>query len=184
MGLAALVPLVISGLALLGYNVMRFSNPLDFGYQTQNVARELAADLQTYGQFNIHYVPHNLWAMLLSGPVFDPATNSIVPSVQGMSLQLTTPALLFVAAAWKRSPLVIGSWISVVMLLIPLLTYYNTGWWQFGYRFSLDFMTPLLVLLAIGAGTRIAWPMRVLIVVGVLVNAWGIWWFQNPRFFS
>ena len=36
----------------------------------------------------------------------------------------------------------------------PLLTYYNTGWWQFGYRFSLDFMMILLLLLAYTAGRK------------------------------
>jgi hypothetical protein len=183
-GLAAFVPLAISGLALLGYNYLRFHSPLDFGYLTENIDPKLAGDLRRFGQFNLHYVPHNLWAMLLAGPVFDPHTNSIWPTVDGMSLLLTTPALVYVAAAFRRSPLIVGSWISVGLLLIPLLTYYNTGWWQFGYRFSLDFMTPLLVLLAIGAGTRTSWLMRALIVLGVLVNAWGVWWFQNPRFFS
>jgi hypothetical protein len=183
-GIAALVPLVISGFAVLAYNKIRFNNPLDFGYLTENVARELAGDLESVGQFSLHYVPHNLWVMLLAGPVFDPRTNSIWPTVDGMSLLLTTPTLVYVAGASRRSPLIVGSWMSVGFLLIPLLTYYNTGWWQFGYRFSLDFMTPLLVLLAIGAGTRTSRLMRALIVLGVLVNAWGVWWFQNPRFFS
>jgi len=45
----------------------------------------------------------------------------------------------------------VGAWLSVGLLLIPLLAYYNTGWWQFGYRFSLDLLTPLVLLLAIGA---------------------------------
>jgi hypothetical protein len=180
-GLAALVPLGISGLALLGYNFIRFNNPLDFGYLTENVAPELAGDLHRYGQFSLHYVPHNFWAMLLAGPEFDPLTRQIAPSLDGMSLLLTTPALVYVAAAAKRSPLVIGSWCAVGLLLIPLLTYYNTGWWQFGYRFSLDFMTPLLVLLAIGAGVRTGWLMRALIVIGVVVNAWGAWWFLGPH---
>jgi hypothetical protein len=183
-GLSALAPIVISGMALLGYNYVRFNHPLDFGYQTQNIAPELAGDRHAFGQFSLHYVPHNLWAMLLAGPVFDPKTNSIAPSLDGMSLLLTTPALLYVVGPSKRLALVIGAWISVGLLLIPLLTYYNTGWWQFGYRFSLDCMTPLLVLLALRAGSRVAWPMRALIVLGVLVNAWGVLWFLNPGFFS
>ncbi|MCB0089142.1 MAG: hypothetical protein KDE54_14625 [Caldilineaceae bacterium] len=67
---------------------------------------------------------------------------------------------------------------SFVLLAIPLVLYYNTGWWQFGYRFSLDFMVPVMVLLAIGAGRRVSWLMQGLIIVGVAVNAWGItWWY-------
>ena len=101
-----------------------------------------------------------------------------------MSLLLTTPALLYVLGARKRSILGAGAWVAFGALLIPLLSYYNTGWWQFGYRFSLDFMTPVMVLLAIGAGSRVGWKLRLLILIGVIVNAWGVWWFLNPRFFS
>ncbi len=183
-GLVALGPITISVAAMLAYNNARFRDALDFGYTTENVDRELVSDLHTYGQFSLHYVPRNFWAMLLAGPVYDDQTNMILPSVAGMSLLLTTPALLYVFHSRQRSVLTIGAWLSMGLLLIPLLTYYNTGWWQFGYRFSLDFMTPALILLAIGAGERVSWTMRVLILMGIVVNAWGTWWFLNPQFFS
>jgi len=61
-----------------------------------------------------------------------------------------------------------------------LLMYYNTGWRQWGYRFSLDFMIPVMVLLAVAAGTRVTRPLRGLILLGVLINLWGvIWWYTN-----
>jgi hypothetical protein len=183
-GLLALAPLVVSGMLLLGYNYIRFNDLWDFGYMQQNVARRLKNDLQTYGQFDWHYVPHNLWAMWLAGPEWDDEAQRILPTVEGMSLLLTTPALLYILRAWPHSPLVTGAWLALGLLLIPLVSYYNTGWWQFGYRFSLDFMTPVLVLLAIGAGERVGWPLRLLILVGVGVNAWGVWWFLNPLFFA
>jgi hypothetical protein len=178
-----LAPIACAVALLLLYNQARFGNPFDFGYTRQNVARELVADLQRYGQFNLHYVPHNLWAMLLAGPVWDAANNQILPTIDGMSLLLTTPALVYLVEARQRSALALGAWVALGLLVIPLVTYYNTGWWQFGYRFSLDFMTPALVLLAMAAGTRVGWRMRTLIVVGIVVNAWGLWWFMNPRFF-
>ena len=64
---------------------------------------------------------------------------------------------------------------------MPLLTYYNTGSSQFGYRFSLDLMTPALVLVAMGAGERVGLPLKLLILFGIVVNAWGVWWFLNPQ---
>ena len=57
------------------------------------------------------------------------------------------------------------------------------GWWPFGYRFSLDFMVPVVTLLSLGAEQGVGRPMRLLILLGVLVNAWGVWWFLNPKFF-
>lgn len=182
--IGALGPVAVSGALLLGYNAARFGSPLDFGYLTQNVARELKGNLHTYGQFSLHYLPHNIWSMLLALPSWQPKLNALVPDLDGMSLLLTTPALA--AMAWARRPraLVIGAWAAIGLILIPLLTYYNTGWWQFGYRFSLDFMPAALILLALACGRRVNWPLRALIIFGIIVNAGGAWWFQNPLYFS
>lgn len=182
-GARCVAPMAAAAGLLLWYNVARFGNPWDFGYLTQNVARELTGDLRTYGQFHLHYVPHNLWAMLLAGPVWNASTREILPTIDGMSLLLTTPALIYLVDACRPSVLAAGAWAALLVLLIPLLTYYNTGWWQFGYRFSLDFMTPVLILLAATAGPRMSRRMRLLILLGIVVNAWGTWWFQNPRYF-
>ena len=102
------------------------------------------------------------------------------------ALLLTTPALIYLVRPWwkseKRSWLAAGAWAALILLIIPLVTYYNTGFAQFGYRFSLDFMTPVLVLLALAAEGRVSWKLRFLIAVGILVNAWGTWSFANPRY--
>jgi hypothetical protein len=181
--LRSLAPLAAGCVVLLAYNAARFGSPFDFGYATQNVAGQVADDLRRYGQFNARYVPRNLWVMMLAGPIWDPRQRMILPTIHGMSIWLTTPALLFLFRERPRSALALGAWLALGLSLVPLLTYYNTGWWQFGYRFSLDVMPPVLVLLAIGAGPRLGWLMRILIVIGILVNAWGCWWFVNPRFF-
>ena len=183
-GIIAFVPIVVSCIILLQYNYIRFENAFDFGYMSENVEDNLLSrDLLVYGQFNLYYVPHNVWAMLLAGPNWDNEFHMIVPNGEGMSLLITTPALIYILNARKRSLFVIGTWISLGLLLIPLLCYYNTGAQQFGYRFSLDFMTPVMILLAIGAGNRVGWKLRILILVGVIVNAWGVWWFLNPNTF-
>jgi hypothetical protein len=171
------VPIVLVIGALLLYNWARFGDLFDFGYLTENVADQLAPNLHRYGQFNLHYLPKNFWAMWLAGPQWDPDLNFWQPDPEGMSLFLTTPALIYLARARHRSWLVVGGWVAFGLLLIPLLLYYNTGWWQFGYRFSLDFMTPVMVLLALAAQTRITWSMRTLILAGILVNLYGVlWW--------
>jgi hypothetical protein len=119
--------------------------------------------------------------MWLATPLWDAAKQRLVPDFNGMSLLFTTPALLYLLKARKRTPIVIGAWLALALVLIPLLTYYNTGWRQFGYRFSLDFMTPVLVLLAVAAERSERLLMHILIILGVLVNAWGVWCF---RFFA
>lgn len=177
--LSSMIPLLLALAGLLGYNAVRFGNPLDFGYLTENIASELAPKLHTYGQFHWHHIPENLWAMWLAGPQWDAQRNIWRPDPDGMSLLLTTPALIYLVRARPRTPLVIGAWIAFGLLLIPLLLYYNTGWWQFGYRFSLDFMIPVMVLLAVAAGERISKHMRLLILAGVLVNLYGVVWWHS-----
>lgn len=73
-------------------------------------------------------------------------------------------------------------WLAVALVLVPFMAYYNTGWYQFGYRFALDFMPVLIILLAMGLERFQAsfgrTAPRVLIVIGVLCNLWGTVWFK------
>jgi hypothetical protein len=42
----------------------------------------------------------------------------------------------------------------------------------------MDFIVPVMGLLAVAAGDRVSWLMRLLIIVGVVVNGYGVaWWF-------
>lgn len=179
--IASAIPMGLAVAGLLLYNNARFGNPLDFGYLNENVADKLKEALQTYGQFNLHYAAKNFWSMWLAGPKWEPKVNFWLPDGEGMSLFFTTPALIYLGRTYRnaqgRTWLVLGGWVAFGLLLIPLLLYYNTGWFQFGYRFSLDFMVPVMVLLAIATGERLSWSMRALILVGIIVNLYGlVWW--------
>jgi hypothetical protein len=166
----------VAGLVLVGYNALRFGNPLDFGYTNENVAPQLAAQLREHGQFNVHYVGQNVWSMLLAGPTWDGTATGVRPDPRGMSLLLTTPALVYLWRARAPRALAVGGWLALVLLLVPVLLYYNTGWAQFGYRFSLEFMVPVMVLLGLGVRSRTG-GFRLLVVAGVIVNACGTaWW--------
>ena len=48
----------------------------------------------------------------------------------------------------------------------------NSGWVQFGYRFSLDYTVFLIMLIAIG-GRPLGRLGRGLIVIGILINLFG-----------
>jgi hypothetical protein len=179
------IPIVISVAGLAAYNYARFGNLLDFGYKHQNVSGEVLGDLAR-GQFHPYYIPRNLHVMTMGTPKWrkselSPLLRVPVPNDRGMSIFLTTPALLYVLRVRRRrQPLARGAWLAIGLLLLPLILYYNTGWQQFGYRFSLDFIIPAIVLLALAFGRRPTWPMRLWVMFGVLVNAWGVaWWFSQ-----
>lgn len=182
------IPLVLSVAGLATYNYARFDSPFEFGYTKQKVSGAVLGDLAR-GQFHPYHIPRNLHIMLFGAPRwYEPETLPVpegwslpIPDDHGMSILLTTPALLYLVRTRQRRELFVRSaWLATGLLLVPLLLYYNTGWRQFGYRFSLDFMIPLLMLLAVAAGRRVTWPMRACILAGVLINAWGVvWWFTN-----
>ena len=96
----------------------------------------------------------------------------------GLALWFTTPILLYLL--WPRDKPVLhrALWITIACVALPALLYQNSGWVQFGYRFSLDYMVFLLMLLAIGGRplTRLA---RGLIIAGVAINLFGAWTFDR-----
>jgi hypothetical protein len=175
------MPAAAIALLLLGYNRARFGKFSEFGYSGENVAPRLAEDLATWGQFNPHYIVHNVWAMFFAGPNWgaEPlGTPKLSPNGEGMSIFLTTPIIGYAFRAARGVKLTRWSWAAIGLMLIPLLSYYNTGWYQFGSRFSLDFMPALFVLIAIGIGSRLSWIGRALIIFGIAVNLWGLAWFN------
>ncbi|MEI7554730.1 hypothetical protein [Candidatus Chlorohelix sp.] len=179
---AVIIPMLLAVACLLLYNFLRFENPTDFGYLQQNISKKLYDNLHTYGQFNLNFIPANFEALFLLLPQLNLSIPNIVPDTHGMSIFLTMPILFYIFKLRHFSPLKIGALVSLGALLVPLLTYYNTGWTQFGYRFTLDFIVPLLVLLAVALGKRLPRRGIALIIWGVLVNGWGTFWFLTNYF--
>jgi hypothetical protein len=176
--LLSLIPIGAAALGLMGYNFIRFGNPFEFGYRIMNVGAYLKADLDAYGQFNLHFLARNFETMFLSLPRWDAACGFLVPSALGMSIFLTTPALVLLVRARPASTWSWSAWISALLLLTPLLLYFNTGSAQFGYRFLMDLIVPLLALFALALGERVSTSAKLLIWLGVLVNYLGLLWFH------
>ncbi len=78
-------------------------------------------------------------------------------------------------ALTSRDRLVLACWAAILPLVAINWVFAATGWAQFGYRYGLDFM-PFLFLLVVIAVRRVRWYHAVLIAAGVLVNLWGILW--------
>jgi len=171
-------PLALAIGLLLAYNAARFGSPLEFGYRwAQTQAPHLAERLATWGQFSPHYLAENLRVALLGLPLLRPKPPFIWPDPNGMSVLLVTPVFFWLVHARQRNWVVAASWLSLALVSVPLLLYYNTGWVQFGYRFSLDFLPLAFLLLAIGL-QRITPLVKAAIVLAWLINLWGVvWWF-------
>jgi hypothetical protein len=120
--------------------------------------------------------------------MFDAACPLALPRDIGMSILLTSPALLLGLAAFRdraRRRIVAAAGIAVVLVTVANLMHFSQGWVQFGYRFGNDTVPFALVLVALGFSRlvdrdprpRWAMPLAVgLIAVSVAVNAWGVVW--------
>jgi hypothetical protein len=175
--------------ALLGqaaYNWARFGNPLEFGYRWMNSPGPLMERQATWGQFSLHFLPENLYTLLVRPPLVSLAPLRIEPDPWGMGVLFTCPALLLVAGGALAkvvtfARLRLGLWLSVALVVLPSLLYFNTGSYQFGYRFALDWLPLGVLLVALGTGGRLRWWGKVLIMVSVLMHLWGVLW-MYPNF--
>jgi hypothetical protein len=179
--------------ALLGqatYNWARFGDPLEFGYHWMNSPGLLLERQATWGQFSLHFLPENLYTMLIRPPLLSLTPFHVEPDPWGMGLLFTCPALLlalgftetrFFLKNLVSSPLRLGLWLSIALVQVPSLLYFNTGSYQFGYRFALDWLPLGVMLAALGADGRLRWWGKALVVVGVLMHLWGVSW-MYPNF--
>jgi hypothetical protein len=137
----------------------------------------------TWGQFSLHFLPENAFTLLVRPPLVSLDPLRIAPDPWGMGLLLTCPALLLGLGRLRdgdHRALRLGLWLAVALVLVPSLLYFNTGSYQFGYRFALDWLPLGVLLAALGTGGRLRpWGMA-LVVLGVLMHFWGVlWMFPN-----
>jgi hypothetical protein len=124
------------------------------------------------GLFDISYVPRQLNAILFQGPVFVDKFPFFKPSFMGLGLFLTTPALLY-AFRSRLGTLERAALAALVLTAIPIVTYGATGWAQFGYRFSLDVLPFVVILVASGMRHDLDRLKIAVIVLSCAINLWG-----------
>ena len=174
------LPMGLAVAGLLFYNYARFENFFDFGYVTISGDPTIVANAQTYGIFSPHYILTNLKAMFLYFPTIQPDSQwPILPSTTGTSIFLTTPPLLYLFHRYERQWWILGAWASVFLNFLLLVLYHNTGAHQFGYRYILDAIIPLLALLAVAIGPKVRWLFILLLLFSIAFNLYGTYWFIN-----
>jgi hypothetical protein len=164
-------------------NFTRFHHysPNDFGHEYLSVAWH--DRMQKWGLFGYHYLAKNLacaltilpWLPAHNAPAQLFTTHGPPPfqiNEHGLALWFTTPIYLWLLRPRERGWLHDVTALSIVGPMLLLLLYQNTGWRQFGYRFSNDYAPLLFVLLAIGK-RPLGWLFRAAALWGVLINLFG-----------
>jgi len=180
-GVAFAIPVLAAGAALMAYNYARFESFTEFGHTY--LAGGTRPSIREHGLFSFWFLRNNLAAAITNPPVLDGFPPYIHITRHGLSLFFCTPALLYVF--WPRgvSAFARNAAIAAAAVAVPSLFYQNTGWAQFGYRFALDYLPFLFVLLAVGGRrfTKVFWAAMVLSFAMNLLGA--VTFDRMPQFY-
>jgi hypothetical protein len=171
-------PVVLTVINLGLFNWARFGNPFDNGYFTNLVGPQSQA-LRQFGVFSLAHIPMNIYWYFLAG--FNGVTNGsahiVYPFIRydrwGLSFFIVSPFFLYAVRTLKNHSKYRGLWNVIGLTLCVLLTYFTTGWYNFGPRYTADFL-PLLYLLLLYAlrKNRLNSFQKNLILVSSLLNTY------------
>lgn len=183
-----LVGISIPTILLLFYNYARFGSFLEQGYlqlyqtyTSSNIAYTFYRNFVPpttphFGYMDVRNIPLALYTMFFMTPDFLPRFPFIRPSPYGMSILLTSPLfiLVFISKAEKYLKYIL--WVAIIFVALPTLLHYAQGWVQFGYRFVLDYIVFLLILLSLALKDKISLLVICLLLYSFLINLLGINW--------
>jgi hypothetical protein len=157
-------------LAALGFvawmNWTRYARPTPIYFDHQLLSVAWRGRMAKWGgMFSYHFLAKNLGVVLSSLPWFPPKGDEATFGApfkineHGLALWFTTPLYFWILwpKRWAGADAGHRTWLYAILAVsaaIPAamgLLYQNTGWRQFGYRFSCDYALLLFVLIAIGA---------------------------------
>ncbi len=152
------------------YNYLRFNSIFDVGYEIL-----LAKDpWHPYGVFSLKYVLPRIKEFFLAMPTLSSKPPYIIPSLYAMAFWLTTPAVVLAFFTKFKNKLVIACWVSILLIAIPSFAKGANGFTQFGFRYSLDYLPFLLIIMGLGVGNKIRWWAKFLIIISIAINFWGV----------
>jgi hypothetical protein len=172
------IAIVLTGL----YNTLRFKSPFNGGYTAQVLgANSIASEKE--GLFSLVHVPTNLYSLVLGTPVPVLRNNVtwtlkfpyIKNNVYGMSMFITSPYYLYLLMRKPKNfnKQTIHLLSAALVSGIFILTYFGIGVFQFGCRYSLDFLPELFMVFMIiykKNNTQLSTGMKFLFLASSLFN--------------
>jgi hypothetical protein len=152
-------------------NEARFGSFTEFGH-SHLYNNRVNAQVARFGLFHYAFLERNLHDAFTRLPEIQLHPLRIGFNGEGMSLFVTTPLFFYLLWPRRRDVLQRELWLTTAVIALPGFFYQNSGYFQFGFRFSLDYTPYLFLLLALGAHrfTKLFWGVA---LAGVAVNTWG-----------
>ena len=170
------LPVIAALVVYAVLNKLRFGDWRETGYRYLQIRWQ--ARILRWGLFNFHYLSRNLAVALALLPWISRVAPYVQVSRHGLALWVTTPQYLELLRPARVTRLATGLLVTALVIASLDLLYQNSGWVQFGYRFSNDFALLLIAALAINGRPwkRLGWA---LLVVAVGVNLFGAATFER-----
>lgn len=174
-----LIPFFISLILLASYNDRRFHSIFETGYSYNRIlgAFPLSENLK-HGVVSVSHIPANLYNFLVKSP--EPLMDGkygfhlkfpyLTASPWGMAIWWTSPLFLLLIFRFRKSRYTLSAASAAILLSLPVITYYSIGFVQFGYRYALDFLPFLFLILLPCLSPRLSKTAIILITAGVLFN--------------
>lgn len=172
-----LLPIVFIIFLLMWFNYARFGNPFETGYGNNNTG-EFLSRLRKNGIFDYSYIISNSYFYLLASiqPILDRNYHIVLPfftyNTMGLSIFITSPFFIYSFRSLKKeSKFIRACFLSVILTLIILLSYYHSGWVQFGTRFASDFFPTIFLLTLYGLNVNnLTNLQKIIISLSSLIN--------------
>ena len=125
--------------------------------------------------FGWEHFPGNFYTLFFMSTRLDSSFPYIHPTFGGQALILTSPAfILALRPSFRRIQTALVG-VAALIAMTPSLFYFTNGFAQYGTRHYLHTFPFLLLLMAFGVHRRVDQMTRILIVVSVLMIAFGVW---------
>lgn len=172
------IPVAIAVFVTRYLNYLRFEDWNETGYRYLQIGWR--GRIERWGLFNYHYLGRNLGIFLASTPWFTRDFPYVVVSLHGLAIWVTTPNFLELVRLRVKGThgYTLFLALSAGAVLAVLLLYQNSGWVQFGFRFSNDVAPFAIVLLALN-GAKINRLWLAAFAIAVAVNTFGAWTFER-----
>lgn len=184
------IPIAFCGSLLGVYNVARFHSFFETGYLYNITLNNYPLSLNLRdGYMSLSHIPGNLYSFLFMPPEpilkikdgFVLAYPYLKVNPWGLAIWYTSPLFLLLLTQFKKNKYTVSLLLTILCVSLPLFTYYSVGFAQFGYRYALDFLPFLFLLLIPGIQPTLGKKEIILIALGVLFNcifmlsSWGLY---------
>jgi len=164
------------------YNWVRFGDILEFGHVYLPHSQDLGGKI-----FSCDYLARNLHHVFLQIPVWNFDLNRVDFDDRGIAIWISSPIILLGLVFFFQKkisvPEKIISGLCLIAIWVPLLLHESNGWLQFGYRYSIDLIPLLLILVGRTLRRNYLWLFP-LALYSVLINIYGaVWFYKFSEFF-